>query len=125
VRSCILFQLDFSLQAEKSRFRDTPGGEAIFGANRTRTARASAAERDADVENEPVGIPAGESMVITEIWQDRHLNVQNSHTLRMGRDAAKADNSEVGGDKRVYEDLMLLSLLQTLDQRSCGPLNCG
>jgi hypothetical protein len=35
----------------------------------------------------------------------------------MGRDAAKADNSEVGGDKRVYVDLMLLSLLQTLDQR--------
>ncbi len=25
-------------------------------------------------------------MVITEIWQDRHRNVQNSHTLRMGRD---------------------------------------
>jgi hypothetical protein len=31
--------------------------------------RASAAERDADVENEPAGIPAGESMVITEISQ--------------------------------------------------------
>ena len=43
--------------------------------------RASAAERDADVENEPVGIPAGEtSVVITENWQDGHRSVQNSHT---------------------------------------------
>jgi hypothetical protein len=25
-------------------------------------------------------------MVITDIWQDRHRSVQNSHTLRMGRD---------------------------------------
>jgi hypothetical protein len=25
-------------------------------------------------------------MVITEPWQDRHRSVQNSHTLRMGRD---------------------------------------
>ena len=25
-------------------------------------------------------------MVITEIWQDRHRSVQNSHTLRMGGD---------------------------------------
>ena len=32
VRSCILFQLDFSLQAEKSRFWDNAGGEAVFEA---------------------------------------------------------------------------------------------
>jgi hypothetical protein len=32
VRSCILFQLDFSLQAEKSRFRALRGGEAVFEA---------------------------------------------------------------------------------------------
>jgi hypothetical protein len=38
VRSCILFQLDFPLQAEKSRFRDNAGGDAIFEASRTRTA---------------------------------------------------------------------------------------
>ena len=37
--------------------------------------RASAAERDADVENEPAGIPAKESMVITENWQDRYRSV--------------------------------------------------
>jgi len=38
VRSCILFQLDFPPQAEKSRFRDNAGGEAVFKARRTRTA---------------------------------------------------------------------------------------
>ena len=38
------------------------------------------------MENEPAGIPAGESVVITENWQDRHRSVQNSHALRMGRD---------------------------------------
>ena len=31
------------------------------------------AERDVDVENETGGIPAGESIVITEMRQDRHL----------------------------------------------------
>jgi hypothetical protein len=37
MRSCILFQLDFPLQAEKPRLRDNAGGEAIFDASRTRT----------------------------------------------------------------------------------------
>jgi hypothetical protein len=30
VRSFTLFQLDFPLQSEKSRFRDNAGGEAVF-----------------------------------------------------------------------------------------------
>jgi hypothetical protein len=38
VRSYILFQLDFPLQVEKSRFRDNAGREAVFEASRTRTA---------------------------------------------------------------------------------------
>ena len=58
VRSCILFQLDFPLQVEKSRLRDNAGREAVFEASRTRTAESLAAERDADVENEPAGISA-------------------------------------------------------------------
>jgi hypothetical protein len=86
VRSCILFQLDFPLQAEKSRFPGQRVERPFSRPVELGRQRASAAERDADVANEPVGIPAGESMVITEIWQDRHRNVQNSHTLRTGRD---------------------------------------
>lgn len=35
-----------------------------------------------------------------------------------------ANNSGVGGDKPVYEDV-LLSLCNALDQRGGGPLNCG
>jgi hypothetical protein len=38
VGSCILFQLDFPLQAEESQFRDNAGGEVVFEASRTRTA---------------------------------------------------------------------------------------
>jgi hypothetical protein len=33
-----------------------------------------------------LGFPLERPVVITEIWQDRHRSVQNSHTLRMGRD---------------------------------------
>jgi hypothetical protein len=61
VRSCILFQLDFPLPVEKSRFRDHAGGEAIFEPSRTRTAESFGCRTDADVENEPVGIPDGET----------------------------------------------------------------
>jgi hypothetical protein len=48
----------FPLQVEKSRLRDNAGREAVFEASRTRTAESLAAERDADVENEPAGISA-------------------------------------------------------------------
>jgi hypothetical protein len=73
VRSCILFQLDFLLQVEKSRFRDNAGREARFrGQSNSDGRELRLQNEDADVENEPAGIPAGESMVITEIWQDRH-----------------------------------------------------
>jgi hypothetical protein len=64
VRSCILFQLvSFS------------GGEALVSAQKLNgetmwwrgpfeaTATASATERDADVVNESIAIPAGESMI--------------------------------------------------------------
>jgi hypothetical protein len=67
---------------QESQFRDNAGGEVVFEAQSNSNGREPwAAERDADVENEPVAIPAGESMVITEIWQDRYRRVQNSHTL--------------------------------------------
>ena len=61
VGSCILFQLDFPLQAEKSRFRAMRLERPFSRPVELGRQRASAAERDADVENEPVGIPAGET----------------------------------------------------------------
>jgi hypothetical protein len=68
--SCILFQLDFPLQAEESQIRGQCGWRGRFrGQSNSNGRDVRAAERDADVENEPAGIPAGESMFITEIWQ--------------------------------------------------------
>jgi len=85
VRSCILFQLDFALQVEKSRFRDNAGREAVFEASRTRTAERLGLQNEMLTwKTSQLGFPL--ERFITEIWQDRHRRVQNSHALRMGGD---------------------------------------
>jgi hypothetical protein len=58
------------------------------------------------VENEPVGIPAGEGMVITEIWQDRHRNAQNSvaaHSFSL-LDGIASPSLIVGLARRIVAD---------------------
>jgi hypothetical protein len=78
--------LDLPLQAEKSRFRDNAGGEAVF------EAQSNSDGRELRLQNEnltwktsQLGFPLERPVVITEIWQDRHRSVQNSRTLRRGR----------------------------------------
>jgi hypothetical protein len=62
VRSCILLPVGFSTSGREVPVPGTMRVERPFSRPvELGRQRASAAERDADVENEPVGIPAGET----------------------------------------------------------------
>jgi hypothetical protein len=64
-------------------FWDNAGGEAVF------EAQSNSDGRELRLQNEmltwktsQLGFPLERPVVITEIWQDRHRSVQNSHTLK-------------------------------------------